>query len=203
VQWVTGDRKAVTHAQRVVACQALCKVAFPEERVPGIRRTLFETEALQCILRYARRGEVSLHRPVTAKVVLPEKQIARGTHRHRRHRLLESIVLQAHLYTLSPIRLSLTRITHYLAGAVGKVFVGKWRNQKVAIKFCHENTAAFDIQEFRFEVAIMCVMSHPNVLPCVAANLNGPNYFILSPYQGVCVCVCVCVCVLCAVFDTG
>lgn len=146
VQWITGDRKTVSHSQRVLASQALCKVAFPEERVPGIRRTLFETEALQCILRYARRGEVSLHRRVTAKVVLPERQIARG--------------------------------------AVGKVFVGKWRNQKVAIKFCHENTAAFDILEFRFEVAIMCVMSHPNILPCYAANLVGPNYFILSPYQG-------------------
>ena len=68
-------------------------------------------------------------------------------------------------------------------GAVGKIYQGIWKGEEVAVKQCHENNVAFDPEEFRFEVAMMCVLDHPNILTCRAAHVFGPRYLLISPFK--------------------
>lgn len=69
-------------------------------------------------------------------------------------------------------------------GAVGTVYSAKHQDQSVAVKVSKESTLAFTEEEFLFEVALMCALDHPNILPCLGAGIVAPYYFFISPYQG-------------------
>lgn len=69
-------------------------------------------------------------------------------------------------------------------GAVGKVHLAEYKGENVAVKMTTDDNHAFEISEFRFELALMCMIKHPNVLPCIGAYTEGPSYFFVSPYQG-------------------
>ena len=69
-------------------------------------------------------------------------------------------------------------------GAVGTVYHAEIQRKPVAVKVTRESNIAFVEEEFLLEVALMCVLSHPHLLPCLGASLEGPDYFIVSPYQG-------------------
>ena len=74
--------------------------------------------------------------------------------------------------------------SHGRVGAAGEVFLAKWNGQSVAVKISGEQHVSFNIEEFLFEVALMCVLQHDNLLPCIAANTAGPKYMLVSPFQG-------------------
>jgi len=69
-------------------------------------------------------------------------------------------------------------------GAVGTVYSASHNSQDVAVKVSKETTMAFIEEEFRFEVALMCALDHPNILPCLGAGIVAPFYFFISPHQG-------------------
>mgnify|MGYP005994458901 CR=1 FL=1 len=69
-------------------------------------------------------------------------------------------------------------------GAVGTVYSACQNGQSVAVKVSKAETMAFTEEEFLFEVALMCALDHPNILPCLGAGIVAPYYFFISPYQG-------------------
>jgi len=68
-------------------------------------------------------------------------------------------------------------------GAVGKVHLATYKDENIAVKIASENNPAFVESEFRLEIAIMYMVRHPNILPCVGASCEGKFYFYLSAYQ--------------------
>ena len=54
----------------------------------------------------------------------------------------------------------------------------------MAAKVCTESNVSFEPSEFRFEVAIMCILNHPNILPCIGAHCFGPKYLLVTPFKG-------------------
>ena len=69
-------------------------------------------------------------------------------------------------------------------GAVGTVYSARHEEKAVAVKVSKETTLAFTEEEFLFEVALMCALDHPNILPCLGAGIVAPYYFFISPFQG-------------------
>jgi len=69
----------VPHAVRLGACQSLAQLAFPEEIVPDIRERIWSTGVIHHILRYARNGELTVHRKAIINQVTFDHQIASGT----------------------------------------------------------------------------------------------------------------------------
>mmetsp|Transcript_15897 Transcript_15897/g.62113 ORF Transcript_15897/g.62113 Transcript_15897/m.62113 type:complete len:768 (+) Transcript_15897:113-2416(+) len=53
----------------------------------------------------------------------------------------------------------------------------------VAIKSTHEDFVGFEKHEFLFEVALMSARVHAHILPCLGAHVDGPSYFMTSPFQ--------------------
>jgi len=68
-------------------------------------------------------------------------------------------------------------------GASGKVCLAIVYDDNVAVKLCDEISIAFTETDFRFEVALMSILKHPNILPCIGAHLYGPTFFYTSPYK--------------------
>ena len=68
-------------------------------------------------------------------------------------------------------------------GAVGKVCLAKRGLESVAVKITSVNNHALVEAEFRFELALMTVLRHPNILPCIAGNCSGSTFFIVTPFQ--------------------
>ena len=67
---------------------------------------------------------------------------------------------------------------------MGRVFLGHWQGENVAIKACNTASVAFSEAEFRYELALMSTLSHENLLSCLAADVTGSTYFMLLPFQG-------------------
>lgn len=69
-------------------------------------------------------------------------------------------------------------------GAVGKVFLSKLNDNLAAVKICSKHNVAFNLEEFNFEVALMCLFQHPSILPCIGADLeSNPDYILISPLK--------------------
>jgi hypothetical protein len=68
---------------------------------------------------------------------------------------------------------------------VGRVFLGHWKGENVAIKACNTSSVAFNEAEFRYELALMSAVTHDNLLPCLAADVTGSTNFMLLPFQGI------------------
>jgi len=67
-------------------------------------------------------------------------------------------------------------------GAGGVVYKGKWNNKEVAVKICGRMGIFFGTKtEFRFEVGVMSIVEHPNILTCYGANEKGQDPFIVLP----------------------
>ena len=64
--------------------------------------------------------------------------------------------------------------------------MGSWKNESVAIKVCKRENVAFIKEDFYFEVALMSVIHHPHILPCLGAKLDRDSKFfvLISPLQG-------------------
>jgi serine/threonine protein kinase len=68
-------------------------------------------------------------------------------------------------------------------GAFGKVYKTSFDNQVAACKVL--NTMAFDqydLQCLRREIAIMSIVKHPNLLTCLAANVEAESAWIVMPF---------------------
>ena len=89
---------------------------------------------------------------------------------------------QAEIEVHKHINITDFEIEHAIGqGAVGKVYSAIYRENSVAVKTCSESNPAFNEEEFRFEVALMCILRHPNILTCIGANTS--EFFFISPYQ--------------------
>ena len=65
-------------------------------------------------------------------------------------------------------------------GSTGIVWEGRWKNQVYAIKQISSGTSK--LKEFCSEVVIMSLLSHPNVVTCVAACLESSSPLLVCPY---------------------
>lgn len=66
------------------------------------------------------------------------------------------------------------------SGSFGKVYVGKWRQTKVAMKFCN---VPGKLDEFVQEASLMMkVTPHPNVVQLLAISIDGPEPVIVLEY---------------------
>jgi predicted Ser/Thr protein kinase len=66
------------------------------------------------------------------------------------------------------------------AGSFGKVYVGKWHQTKVAMKFCN---VPGKLDEFVQEASLMMkVTPHPNVVQLLAISIDGPEPVIVLEY---------------------
>jgi hypothetical protein len=55
----------------------------------------------------------------------------------------------------------------------------------VAIKFCGKMGMFYScLEAFRFEVSVMSLLDHPNVMFCYGANETDPEPFIVMPMRG-------------------
>jgi len=65
-------------------------------------------------------------------------------------------------------------------GSYGKIYLGKWYETPVALKFC-KNKGKID--EFMSEIKLMVNLpSHPNVIHVYGASINGPQPIIVMEY---------------------
>lgn len=70
-------------------------------------------------------------------------------------------------------------------GAFGVVYKGEYKRETVAIKKMSKAMMASKnaMDEFRNEVSVMCSLSHPNVLKCIAAGLTKPNVLLATEFM--------------------
>ena len=64
-------------------------------------------------------------------------------------------------------------------GASASVKTGVWNDKAVAIKAF--NPATIDFKEFRTEIALTSVLCHENVVHCLGAATEDPNFWIVYP----------------------
>ena len=70
-------------------------------------------------------------------------------------------------------------------GAVGVVYEALWEGRGVAVKQFEESSIAFDMAEFRLEVALMTMLEHPRVVGAYGASITPPDLFVVSKlYEG-------------------
>ena len=67
-------------------------------------------------------------------------------------------------------------------GAVGVVYEACWEGRRVAVKLFEESSIAFDMTEFRLEVALMTVLEHPRIVGAYGASLTSPDLFVVSKF---------------------
>ncbi|KAH3756735.1 serine/threonine kinase [Pelomyxa schiedti] len=60
------------------------------------------------------------------------------------------------------------------SGAAGKVFRALYLGVPVAVKKIHEDFANFNIDEFRQEISLVCLLRHPNLVECIGACTQSP-----------------------------
>ncbi|KAF6000444.1 hypothetical protein F1559_001855 [Cyanidiococcus yangmingshanensis] len=71
------------------------------------------------------------------------------------------------------------------SGGYGEVFVGRFRDQLVAIKHLQPVDGVYSpemLRSFRDEMMLMSRLSHPNIVRFIGACINPPNLCILSEY---------------------
>ena len=56
--------------------------------------------------------------------------------------------------------------------------------ENVVVKLCGEQCINFDIENFRLEAALMSMLKHEHVCPCLGASFKGPDYFVILPHLG-------------------
>jgi len=68
-------------------------------------------------------------------------------------------------------------------GSFARVYKGKYKNHNVAIKVFDELSMAFRLEDFYKEVAIMCILTHPNILSfegaCIERKRDSESVFII------------------------
>jgi hypothetical protein len=61
----------------------------------------------------------------------------------------------------APVEFQEFELEHIIgSGASGKVHLGKWKGNDVAIKICQKSNAGFDVNEFYFEVRFSTFSGH-------------------------------------------
>ena len=69
------------------------------------------------------------------------------------------------------------------AGSYGKVYLGKWEEQTVAIKLLEGTLSEAEKQQFIREVAITSGLRHPNIISFYGACLDGDRACIVMEYM--------------------
>jgi len=69
------------------------------------------------------------------------------------------------------------------SGTFASVYKGKYKNQEVAIKIFSESSLAFRLEDFFKEVAIMCLLSHANLVgfkgACIERKRDAESVFMI------------------------
>ena len=142
---------------RVAAAKYLVSVAYPDELCAGIQVAIMEQDLVHQLLEYARNGQISVHRHIPLEELEIGDRLAIG--------------FWSHLLPLNN------------AGAGGKVFKGKWKSTDVVIKMFGEEAIDFSIESFRFELALMSVVRHDNILGLLGGCDQPPNFFMVTKFQ--------------------
>lgn len=71
------------------------------------------------------------------------------------------------------------------SGGFGVVYKAKFRTETVAVKKIHSHALsnAGSVMEFQAEVAVLCTLSHPNILRFVGASTRAPNLMIITEFM--------------------
>ena len=67
------------------------------------------------------------------------------------------------------------------SGAAATVWEGEWDGKLYAIKRFHSECISTDFKEFKSEVAMMSLLSHPHIVTCLGASLNPQQALMVAP----------------------
>lgn len=101
--------------------------------------------------------------------------------------LLESLLKCAETDTIEVYNkikpTEIQRISFIAEGAAAKVYKGKWKDRVVALKVFSSDNISFDETEFKRELAVLCLLEHPNLVPCYGACISSNEMIILTEYM--------------------
>lgn len=158
VHWC-GKHGAKNHLG-IICAKLLCALAYPAEKMVGIREKILSNGAWRVLLNLATKGELRLHRFISKEHVCLEQELARG----------------------SGGKVFLASWTPQETMKCGGVVFLAEQEYTVAVKVCQEGGIPFTTkEEFLFEAGIMSMLSHRNVLPCYGANELDDELFVVMP----------------------
>ena len=134
------------------------------ERIEGLRKRIFEAGMIPRLLSYGQQGLIAPFHIINRDELVFGPEVAKGSG--------------------------------------GTVYRGQWNGRlvctplrsavnsqdskrEVAIKVCGKLGLFNDgVESFRFEVALMSLIEHPNILQCLGANETDQEPFLVMPIRG-------------------
>lgn len=127
------------------------------------------------VLRTEQRRASALNQEVLRKLSLLQDSLSMKSGRR--------VIKRAGAFSVTWDDLFLTQADPIGSGSFGKVFVGMWQNQKVAVKQAIDtvNSEAV-ISMLEKEASIWFPLKHPNIIPLWGVSLNTDKPFLIMPF---------------------